>query len=162
MMDRRIDDEKRLVPSLCLMPTGVSGVLYPPHSLDGIATDQQQFMKLSPRADDIWLKIASLKRGTLCVQVEKQNLRFPLIPETQEACLASVNVDSGENDRQLQACFVQYPDLLEKVRQDASRLEKTCKVPLLMKITDYVQMIRQRTKIHRHNLCRMIFHKFMR
>lgn len=64
ILHRRQDDAKHLVPSLCLLPTGVSGVLYPPCSLDDIAIDSEQFMKLSPHADDIWFKMASLKKGT--------------------------------------------------------------------------------------------------
>jgi hypothetical protein len=143
ILHSRVNDAKRATPSLCLLPTGVSGVLYPPHSLDEIATDQEQFMQLSPHSDDIWLKIASLKKGTLCVLAERRNLHFPGIPETQETSLASINIGGKENDRQLQACFAKYPDLLEKVKQDAQRLDRICKVSVMTKIVDCIRMIRR-------------------
>jgi hypothetical protein len=149
MMDRRIDDTKRLVPSLCLMPTGVSGVLYPPHSLDEIATDHEQFMSLCPRADDIWLKIASLKKGTFCVQVTDRNLLFHLIPGTQEEGLSRLNVGAGGNDQQIQACFAEYPDLLAKVKEDTLRLKMICKAPLVIRIADYIQIIRRKLRLRR-------------
>ncbi|MDR1648713.1 MAG: hypothetical protein LBR71_00505, partial [Synergistaceae bacterium] len=162
ILDRRLDNAKRTAPSFCLLPTGVSGVLYPPHSLDEIATDQEQFMSLSPYADDIWLKIASLKKGTLCVQAEKRNLLFPSIPKTQEVSLASINVERRENDRQIQACFAKYPDLLEKVKQDARRLNMICKVSVTMKILDCIHMIRCKLNLRlRHRISKLygiIFH----
>ncbi|GHS94417.1 hypothetical protein AGMMS50276_07030 [Synergistales bacterium] len=144
IMHRRQDDEKRVVPSFCLLPTGVSGVLYPPRSLDGMATDQKQFMRLSLHADDIWFKMASLKKGTFCVQIKKQNIHFPSAPMPKTDNLAMANVDRGENDRQLQACFAAYPALLERLRQDAARLDAICHVSVILKIRDYLSLLRRR------------------
>jgi hypothetical protein len=149
IMERKIDDAKRLIPSFCLMPTGVSGVLYPPHSLDGIAIDREQFTSLCPHADDIWLKIASLRKGTLCVQVTDRNLHFPSAPQTQRENLSRFNIRIGGNDRQLQACFARYPDLLEKVKEDESRLKMLCEIPLGMKIMDWIQITRRRLRLRR-------------
>jgi hypothetical protein len=149
IMDRKIDDAKRLIPSFCLIPTGVSGILYPPHSLDEMAADPKQFMRLCPRADDIWMKIASLKKGTLCVQVTNSNPHFPAIPGTQEESLSHMNIRTGRNDQQLQACFARFPDLLEKVREDALRLETLCKVPLSVRIRDRIQIIRRKLRLRR-------------
>jgi hypothetical protein len=129
ILNRRLDNYKRLLPSYCLLPTGVSGVLYPPHSLHEIAVDHSLFMSLSPHADDIWLKIASLLKGTLCVQVENRNVHFPSILKAQETTLSKINIANNENDRQLKACFSRYPALLEKVRVDDKRLSDTCKLP---------------------------------
>ena len=46
-------------------PTGIGGILYPPHSLAEEVTDETLFMKLAPTADDIWLKAMSLKQGQI-------------------------------------------------------------------------------------------------
>ena len=46
-------------PSLLLFPTGVGGVLYPPHSLSEEALNQEACMRLSPYNDDPWLKAMS-------------------------------------------------------------------------------------------------------
>jgi len=128
-INRRLDNYKRHLPSLCLLPTGVSGVLYPPASLHEIAVDNNLFMALSPHADDIWLKAASLLRGTLCVQIGNRNVLFPTTPGTQVISLAQANVAYGENDRQLEACFSRYPELLEKIRADDERLSDICRIP---------------------------------
>jgi hypothetical protein len=43
-----------------------------------------------------------------------------------------------KNDCQLQACFLKYPELLEKVRIDAIRLEDACKPPIKDVIVDFI------------------------
>ena len=100
---------QRLKPSLNLLPTGVSGVLYPPHSLDPVMGDQCLFMKHAPNADDIWFKLAGLMRGTRCVQVEDRNVLFPAVPSSQGETLNSHNVANHGNDVQLKASFDLHP-----------------------------------------------------
>lgn len=56
-------------PQSDVYPVGIGGVLYPPNSLDPIATDESLFMSLCPKADDVWLKIMALKHGTLAMSV---------------------------------------------------------------------------------------------
>lgn len=43
---------------------GVSGVLYPPHSLHPDAFNPQDIIKLSLTADDVWLSAMALRQGT--------------------------------------------------------------------------------------------------
>lgn len=43
---------------------GVSGVLYPPHSLDEEAFDVEKIINLSLTADDVWLTAMARKKGT--------------------------------------------------------------------------------------------------
>jgi hypothetical protein len=147
MMDRRVDNVKRMIPSFCLLPTGVSGVLYPPQSLDDIALDKSLFASLSPRADDIWLKMASLKKGTHCVQIEKRNVHFPVIANTQKIGLLQTNVLCDENDRQLDACFSKYPELLEKVRNDATKLNATHKPPYKDVFFDALTIVKRKMRV---------------
>ncbi len=104
--------------SLWLLPTGVSGVLYPPGALDrAIALDKARFMALAPKADDFWLKLASLANKTPCVRVFTNNTRFPHVPFTQFNALTWHNAALGENDRVLRVITERYPrvfDLLHK------------------------------------------------
>ena len=136
MMGRKSYNVKSVVPSFCLMPTGVCGVLYPPDSLDEIAVDRELFMNLSPSNDDIWLKMASLKKGTLCVRVEKKGISFPTISGSQAVSLFSIN--TAKNDSQLQACFSKFPELLEKVKEDYVRLNSIYKTSGAAKDKDLV------------------------
>ncbi|MDR2067707.1 MAG: class I SAM-dependent methyltransferase, partial [Holosporaceae bacterium] len=108
---------RRVMPSLCLIPEGVGGVLYPPHTLDEIVFDSELFMRITPRNDDLWFKMASLKNNTLCVQVEKWNTPLNVIPGSQSTGLYKANFEGG-NDSQLKACFEEYPELLEKAKAE--------------------------------------------
>jgi len=149
MVERRQDKGKRSTPSFSLFPTGVSGVLYPPFSLDEMAVDHEQFMNLSPYSDDIWFKMASLKKETPCMLVGERNLHFPELPFPQQTSLAKFNIIQEKNDHQLQACFARYPDLLEKVRQDCHRLDTIFKASASRKakILDGVSHIRRKFRL---------------
>lgn len=99
-------------PSLWLLPTGVSGVLYPPGSLDPtIALDRSAFMQMAPKSDDFWFKLASLSKKTKCVRVHQHNQRFPPVPFTQISALAWSNAAFGVNDQVLQNISERYHDI---------------------------------------------------
>jgi hypothetical protein len=108
---------RRVTPSLCLIPEGVGGVLYPPHVMDEIVFDSDLFTRITPRNDDLWFKMASLKKGTLCVQAEKWNIPLNFIPGSQSTGLHRTNFEGG-NDSQLRACFEKYPEFLEKANAE--------------------------------------------
>jgi hypothetical protein len=118
LLDAGEENAMRMIPSLRLMPVGVGGVLYPPHSLDEMALDSDMFMELCPHADDIWFKMASLKKDTLCVQVDTRNMSVATVPASQEMSLFKKNVRYGMNDQQFKACFDRYPDLFEKLKRE--------------------------------------------
>lgn len=88
-----------LVPNLSLLPTGVGGVLYPPHCLYKEAFNDELIKRLCPTTDDLWLKIMSVKQGisTVCA-ASHSNLN--LLEEMQDTALYKVNRGGGENDRQ--------------------------------------------------------------
>ena len=94
-------------------PTGIGGILYPPHSLAEEVTDETLFMKLAPTADDIWLKAMSLKQGTNCRQIKlnKPVMRFHTgIREVQTSALCKDNIEKNLNDKAVHAIF-DYFDL---------------------------------------------------
>lgn len=85
-----------------LFPTGVGGVLYPPGSFDPLVLDQELFMRLCPRADDIWLYVMGRRSGktyrTLGMAQPEINW-----PGTQHVALYLQNYLGSENDQQLEA-----------------------------------------------------------
>lgn len=105
--------------SFSLMPTGVSGVLYPSGSLADMARDEKRFLELAPTADDVWFKVAAMLRGTQAILVSPRNVHFPHVPGSQDDSLFELNVAGGRNDVQLAACFSAYGEALECLRREA-------------------------------------------
>ncbi|WP_258433457.1 glycosyltransferase [Heyndrickxia coagulans] len=83
-----------------LLPTGVSGVLYPPNSLYKDVLNKDLLLKLAPFCDDIWLKIMEIKQGTKVRKVYPYSRHFPLIDNTQQEALYHKNVGNNNNDRE--------------------------------------------------------------
>lgn len=92
-------------------PTGVGGVLYPPHSLDEEVKNEAVFMDICKLADDVWFKAMALKKGTPTCRVETHHANgeeFMGDNETQDMALCNQNVGQSMNDRQLDAVFTKY------------------------------------------------------
>jgi hypothetical protein len=85
-----------------LFPTGVGGVIYPPNSLAPDVVDEEKFMRLCPKADDVWFFWMARLRGTEQVRLPG---RFETItwPETQESGLWKSNFEEAGNDPQIKA-----------------------------------------------------------
>ncbi|OHV11996.1 hypothetical protein BH688_04820 [Kushneria phosphatilytica] len=80
-----------------------------------MATDSERFLEMAPSADDIWFKMASLKRGTKCVRINHSNLEF--LP-TQAAAIEALhdeNIKNGANDIQMRRCFETFPELEDQL-----------------------------------------------
>ena len=96
-------------------PIGVNGVLYPPHLFGELIHDDQLFMKLAPKNDDVWFKTVQLVEG---IQAKKagESPKPPIpIPATQSISLRNVNVKQGMNDEQWQRCIEHFDlDLVSK------------------------------------------------
>lgn len=95
-----------------MFPTGVGGVLYPPHSLSDEVVDESVFLDICKYADDVWFKAMALKKGTLPKRVYSHNAEgyeYMANPAVHDGGLASVNV-LGEslNDAQIKAVFGKY------------------------------------------------------
>jgi hypothetical protein len=86
-------------PSHYLLATGVGGVLYPPHCLDVRAFDKEQIVKLCLKADDLWLKIMELLKGTKVVNVPTLYKYVIAIDYAEsEVNLMTDNVHNNRND----------------------------------------------------------------
>lgn len=88
-------------PTKALLPTGVGGVLYPPNSVDAEVFNKENIKNLCLFADDIWLKVMSLKKGTSVVKTKNFPSRLFYVASTQKVALWKENVKKGKNDIQL-------------------------------------------------------------
>ena len=106
--------------SALIFPTGVAGVLYPPGSLDKEVLNRELFLDLCPNADDIWLKIMSLKKRTLCKKVADSRpwgSRFLIIPNSQAVGLKKTNKKKGGNTEKLDKVKQKFH--LDRIIEDA-------------------------------------------
>ena len=92
-------------PSYQIFPIGVSGILYPPQSIDMTFLSPEQFMKYCPTADDVWFKVMTLRRRIRCQRIVDRGIHFPLVQGTQQSSLHVVNNLEGHNDEQIRAAF---------------------------------------------------------
>ncbi len=103
--------------SLSIFPTGVGGVLYFPGCLDEKALDDELFMRLSPNADDVWLKAMSLLNNTKCktiIRTSPFRFEFPNLPYSQEMTLKRANKKDGGNNEKISRVFNHF-SLVEKI-----------------------------------------------
>lgn len=91
------------VPSMSLIATGNSGVLYPPHCFGKMAFDIDSIKKTSLRADDIWLKCMEIKYKIPVVWVPNWQVMLPEIDSSENEKLSDENVFTGTNDDVLNA-----------------------------------------------------------
>ena len=85
-------------PSHELLATGVGGILYPPGCFGREAFDQELLMRLSPYADDLWLKVMELRYDIPVVYAEQSRRHPETIPGSQENALYLKNRNKGYND----------------------------------------------------------------
>ena len=105
------DDQKKLLPykqwnlinskkTKAILAIGAGGILYPPKSLNPIVTDVELFLKLAPKADDLWFKAMSLIDGVQVFQSKNPPKRLIPLKGTQKISLKKENVDKDLNLKQ--------------------------------------------------------------
>jgi len=92
--------------SSLVCPVGVYGVLYPPKVLSNEVFNEDVFLKICPKADDIWFKAMSLKNNIHCQKVYPELKGLSTIPGSQVVSLFSEN--ENRNDEQIRAVFGKY------------------------------------------------------
>ncbi|MEW2921478.1 zinc-binding alcohol dehydrogenase [Muricauda sp. ANG21] len=86
-----------------VLPIGAGGTLYPPNVLDNRVLDQELFLKLTPKADDLWFKAMGLLKGTLSIK-SKYHTKEPIpIWGSQKVSLKKSNIEGDKNRTQWQA-----------------------------------------------------------
>ncbi|MBQ3352785.1 hypothetical protein IJG89_00310 [Candidatus Saccharibacteria bacterium] len=76
--------------------TGVGGVLYPPHCLNGNVQNRKLFMALAPTGDDIWFWVHAIMNGRKIHLVEDHLKELNYIDGTQDVGLYKKNDVGGE------------------------------------------------------------------
>jgi hypothetical protein len=81
-------------------PTGVGGVLYPPHIFHPDVLRRDIYERYCFHADDIWLYWMSRRNGGVAKKIGPKR-EFISWPGTQETALWVDNVEGGRNDEQI-------------------------------------------------------------
>lgn len=89
---------------------GYGGALYPPNSLDLKVLDEELFMTLAPKADDLWFKAMAMLKGTSVRRSEESRPKPIPIINSQKTALGKTNIKQDGNRLQWQA-LVDYFDL---------------------------------------------------
>lgn len=101
-------ENRPIEPSKLILPTGVGGVLYPPNSLHEEIFNKENIKELCLKADDLWLKIMAIKKGTKVVISKENFYKFITINKTQTTALSHDNLHNGKNDKQLSKILDNY------------------------------------------------------
>ena len=104
-------------PSYANFGTGHSGVLYPVGMQVALRKRGTDFLKVSPRADDVWLHNTSVREGFPTRLVETASVAFDSLPMSQRDALKHTNVASGMNDPQIEATYA--GDIVSMLRDAA-------------------------------------------
>jgi len=91
-----------------LMPVGYGGVLYPPRSLMGDVCKSELFLKLTPKADDLWFKAMSFLQGTQVRKSLDPGMKPIPIIRTQGKALKNTNIKLDQNKMQWEALCRHY------------------------------------------------------
>lgn len=109
-----------LQPSFNNFMTGVGGVLYPPHCLHADVFNEDLFMSLAPKADDIWFWAMAVLNNVKINLIAKPYNHLKTVPGSQkEGCLWQENVIGGGNDVQFAAVLAHYPQIADKLDRKA-------------------------------------------
>ncbi|WP_188371064.1 glycosyltransferase family 2 protein [Muriicola marianensis] len=83
-----------------VLPIGAEGVLYPPGSLNPLYSRDDLFLKLAPKADDLWFKSMSLLNGTVCRPASNSGKKGIPIMGSQKFSLKHENIKKDLNSVQ--------------------------------------------------------------
>ena len=111
---------KRIHSGFKNIPTGVGGVLYPPHSLKEEMLDVALFTEIAPTTDDIWFWAAAVANGTPIVPVPFGHNKPRGLEKPRELSLKTVNFKSGtdRNAAALKAILERYPSIKERIADE--------------------------------------------
>jgi hypothetical protein len=83
-----------------LLGIGAWGILYPSNSLSNIVFDEELFLRLTPKADDLWFKGMALLNRTLTRRSNKKTKGLTPIIGSQKVSLKEDNVKKNKNEIQ--------------------------------------------------------------
>lgn len=100
-IDRQMDGD-------VVVPTGIGGIIYPPHALDPRVLDRSLFGTLAPTSDDLWLCWMARLRGTGFRKVTPGAIREALPTASVASLYAVNNLDQMGNDSAVKALVAQF------------------------------------------------------
>ena len=95
-------------PSNYAVPTGVGGVLYPPNSYHQDIFNISDFKEICFYADDLWLKIQTLRNNTKVYSLSTYPRDFINVGKSQQFKLVQYNAINGGNDTQFSKLLNHY------------------------------------------------------
>jgi len=110
-----------------IFPTSGGGMLFPPKCFHNDVKNKKMFMKLAPKADDIWFwAMVAINQDYFMYESPYVVIHKGYSKNLQKICLQKTNSDDslwflnqkGGNDTQLKAVICQYPqinNLLQKI-----------------------------------------------
>jgi hypothetical protein len=97
-----------------IFPTGVGGILYPPHSFSSEVLNVEKFKRLAPTADDVWFWAMAKLNGKDYLLV-KDGIRDLDGVGLDNGGLSFANVINMKNDEQIQNVIAEYPDVYRRI-----------------------------------------------
>lgn len=91
-----------MIPVSNIMPTGIGGVLYPPHCYNNNIFDIEAIKSTCINGDDLWLNFMCRLNGTKVVHTGAR-FGFITVLSSQETALCIENVNHDKNDIQIDA-----------------------------------------------------------
>lgn len=89
-------DERKLGPSVFLVPEGVTGVLFPSNSLSSVMNDYNLFKELTPTEDDLWLYTNLLLNKKEVVKIQSNELPNVIFDaHNMDSALSKINTANG-------------------------------------------------------------------
>lgn len=93
-----------------LLPIGYGGVLYPVNTFDERVNDESLYMKLAPKADDLWFKTMAYLNGNTACCISEKARPIPIVG-SQKTSLNSTNIDNDGNRIQWRDLCEYFPEL---------------------------------------------------
>ena len=98
------------VPTHRVMASTGAGTLYPPHCMPEETFDLEKIRELALTADDLWMKVMSIKGGIPVVKAQTRNKALCISTNYQKEKLANINVTQNMNEYILLDLLQQYPE----------------------------------------------------
>ena len=100
-------------PAYSVIPTGIGGVLYPPHVLADEVFNKDSIRNLCLNADDLWLKAMALLNGKKAMRIGNASKTFFTILKTQKTGLYYDNALEDKNSVAWRNIIEAYPKCRE-------------------------------------------------